>query len=90
VTAVKMPAGMNDAELRGTMREKYGVMISGGHGDLIGKLFRIGHMGRMAQVPYVLAALAALEKTLTYLGVSVPNAAGVAAALATWDSGLQT
>ncbi|MCL5256312.1 MAG: alanine--glyoxylate aminotransferase family protein [Chloroflexi bacterium] len=83
VTAVKMPDGVTDKALRAMMRDKYGVMISGGHGDLIGKLFRIGHMGKMAGVSYVLVALAALEKTLTDLGVKVPAGAGVSAALAT-------
>jgi pyridoxamine---pyruvate transaminase len=86
VTSVKMPDGITDKELRSTMREKHGVMISGGHGDLIGKLFRVGHMGKMAQVPYVLVALAALERTLGDLGVTVPAGAGVEAALATWNS----
>jgi pyridoxamine--pyruvate transaminase len=69
VTSVKMPEGVSDERLRGTMRERYGVMISGGHGDLIGKLFRIGHMGNMARVHYVLEALAALKSTLADLGL---------------------
>jgi pyridoxamine---pyruvate transaminase len=83
VTAVTVPDGVTDESLRGLMREKYGVMVSGGHGNLIGKLFRIGHMGKMAQVAYVLVALAALEKALRDLGVQVPEGAG-AAASACW------
>ena len=46
VTGVTMPDGIDDKVLRGRMRERYGVMISGGYGELAGKLFRLGHMGR--------------------------------------------
>lgn len=81
VTAVKLPEGVDDGELRGIMRTRYGVMISGGHGDLIGKLFRIGHMGQTARFSHVLVALGALERTLVDLGLDVPLGAGVSAAI---------
>ena len=35
VTAVRVPEGIDDAELRGTMRHRYGVMISPGYGELL-------------------------------------------------------
>ncbi len=53
------------------MRLQHGVMISGGHGNLMRKLFRIGHMGKMACTWYVIAALEAWERTLVELGVPV-------------------
>ena len=84
VTAVKVPEGLIEQQIVGTMRRDQRVTISGGLGDLIGKLFRIGHMGKMAQVLDVVVALAALEKTLACLGRRVPPGAGVSAALATW------
>ena len=34
VTAVKLPDGVKDQDLRGTMRHRYGVMISPGYGEL--------------------------------------------------------
>ncbi|HBY97974.1 MAG TPA: hypothetical protein DEP84_29205 [Chloroflexi bacterium] len=45
---MSIPEGITDKQLRGHMRERYGVMISGGDGELAGKLFRPGHMGKAA------------------------------------------
>jgi aspartate aminotransferase-like enzyme len=56
-------------------------MISGGYGELSGKLFRLGHMGMAAQPAYLAAQLAMLERTLADLGGDVELGAGVAAAL---------
>jgi pyridoxamine--pyruvate transaminase len=84
VTAVKVPDGLTEQQIVGTMRRDQGVTISGGLGDLVGKLFRIGHMGNMGQVLYVVSALAALEKTLVSLGLGIPRGAGVSAAVADW------
>ena len=64
------------------MYEEYGVLISGGFKTLMGQLFRIGHMGKMAQPMYVIVALAALEKSLHDLGHPVELGSGVGAALA--------
>ncbi|MEE9616703.1 MAG: alanine--glyoxylate aminotransferase family protein [Anaerolineae bacterium] len=82
VTAVKNPEGLDDSKLRQHMYEEYGVIISGGFKDLNGQLFRIGHMGKMAQPMYVIVALAALEKSLHDLGHPVELGSGVGAALA--------
>lgn len=71
VTAIKTPDGMDEAKLRRHMYDKYRVLIAGGFGDLMGKLFRIGHMGKMAQPVYVVAALAMLEKSLKDIGYPV-------------------
>ena len=76
VTAVRVPEGIDDAELRGTMRHRYGVMISPGYGELLGKLFRLGHMGYAAEFD-VIIALAALEQVLTDLGQPVDLGAGL-------------
>ena len=83
VTAVRLPDGVDDAKLRGTMRHRYGVMISPGYGELRGKLFRLGHMGPAQAHPTVLAAqLAVLERSLADLGYPVRLGAGVGAAMA--------
>ncbi len=89
VTGVKMPEGINDKQLRQHMRERYGVMISGGYGELVGKLFRLGHMGKAAHPTYLAAQLAILERSLADLGHPVQFGAGVGAAMAAlegWDS----
>jgi aspartate aminotransferase-like enzyme len=56
-------------------------MISGGYGELSGKLFRLGHMGMAAHPAYLSAQLAMLERTLKDLGRDVELGAGVGAAL---------
>lgn len=81
-TAVTMPEGLTDKDVRGIMRERYGVMISGGYGELSGKLFRLGHMGKAAHPTYLAAQLAMLERTLADLGHPVAFGAGVGAAMA--------
>ncbi|MBN1315694.1 MAG: alanine--glyoxylate aminotransferase family protein [Anaerolineales bacterium] len=81
VTAIKTPEGIDDAVLRNHMYRKYGVLISGGFKDLMGKLFRIGHMGKTADPMYVMVALSALEKTLQDLGYPIKLGSGVTAAL---------
>ena len=56
-------------------------MLSGGVGELDGKLFRIGHMGPVAHPTYLTAGLGALERALADLGYPVAFGAGVGAAL---------
>jgi pyridoxamine--pyruvate transaminase len=82
VTAIATPAGIDEAQLRQRMYEEYGVLISGGTKALMGKLFRIGHMGRTAEPMHVVVALAALERSLHDLGYPVRLGSGVGAALA--------
>jgi pyridoxamine--pyruvate transaminase len=82
VTAVRLPDGVKDPDLRGTMRHRYGVMISPGYGELNGKLFRLGHMGPAQAHPTVLAAqLAILERSLADLNYPVQLGTGVGAAM---------
>ncbi len=86
VTAVKVPDGLADERLRGTMRDRYGVTISPGYGELNGKLFRLGHMGPAQAHPTTLAAqLAILERALADLNYPIQLGAGVGAAMAALD-----
>jgi pyridoxamine--pyruvate transaminase len=87
-TAVKLPAGLEDEALRMRMRRTYGVMISGGYGDLAGKLFRLSHMGFAANPLHLVAQLGALERTLADLGGNVALGRGVGAALEVLARGL--
>ena len=45
VTAVKVPEGVELANLRGKLRSDRDVVVAGGQGSLSGKIFRVGHMG---------------------------------------------
>jgi pyridoxamine---pyruvate transaminase len=80
VTAIAVPEGLTDVQVRAHCRERYGVMISGGQGA--GNLVRIGHMATSARGLYPVIGLAALGRTLADLGVQVEIGAGVDAALA--------
>jgi len=79
VTAIAVPDGLSDTQVRDHCRRRYGVMISGGQGA--GNLVRIGHMGPSARSLYPLVGLAALGRTMADLGVSVDLGAGLEAAL---------
>lgn len=80
VTAISVPNGIRDAEVRTHARERYGVMISGGQGA--GNLVRIGHMGPTARSLHPVVGLTAVGRTLADLGTAVSIGEGVEAALA--------
>src|SRR3984893_6732852 len=87
-TAVRIPATIEDAALRAAARAPYGVMFSSGRGETLGKLVRIGHMGPTARPLYAVIAVTALGGALRALGHPLDVAAGVAAALAVIDDGV--
>jgi len=86
-TAVRVPAGVDEARLREAARATYGVLFSSGSGATKGKLVRIGHMGPTAQPIYAIVAVAALGGALTAVGHPVDVGAGVTAAMAVMDRG---
>ena len=68
VTAIKYPEGISDSDFRGTLRDKYNVIIAGGQAPYLkGKIFRIGHMGIVSWNDIV-AGIASIEATLQRLG----------------------
>jgi pyridoxamine---pyruvate transaminase len=81
VTAVRVPEGVSRAGALQHIRERYGVMLSGGYGELADKLFRIGHMGPAADSLNPVVGVSALGRGLKDLGVDVQIGAGVEAAL---------
>ncbi|MBT3430008.1 MAG: alanine--glyoxylate aminotransferase family protein [Proteobacteria bacterium] len=80
-TAVSVPAGVEDEQLRMAVRRIFGVVFSSGRGETNGKLIRIGHMGQVAQPIYSLVAITALGGALNHLGVKVDTNAGIDAAM---------
>jgi len=83
VTAVKVPENIDGGKLVKTMRNKYGVTIAGGQAHLKGKIFRIAHLGYMAEFD-TLTAVSALELALKELGYSFDMGGGVSRALASF------
>ncbi|WP_112322921.1 pyridoxamine--pyruvate transaminase [Oceanibium sediminis] len=87
-TSVKMPEGIDAAPVLAETRARYGVSLSAGRAETLGKLVRVGHMGPTAQPAYALVAAAALGGALKALGADVDVGAGLAAAQAYWDQAI--
>ena len=68
VTAVKAPEGFDETDMRRFIQDRYGILLAGGQGDLRGKIFRIAHVGYVAEREI----LAATEAIKTYLSVKGP------------------
>jgi pyridoxamine--pyruvate transaminase len=79
VTAIAVPDGLTDTQVRDECRARYGVMISAGQGA--GNLIRIGHMGPTARSLYPLVGLAAVGRTMADLGASLNVGEGLEATL---------
>jgi pyridoxamine--pyruvate transaminase len=82
VTAVRCPEGIDVGATLLHIRERYGVMLSGGYGELKDKLFRLGHMGPAARSLNPVVAVGALGRGLADLGADVNVGAGCETALA--------
>ncbi len=73
VTTILMEGGHDAAPLVAYCRERCGVVLGIGIGELSGKAFRIAHMGHV-NAPMVLGTLGVVETGLTALGI--PHGAG--------------
>jgi aspartate aminotransferase-like enzyme len=87
LTAILTPEGVDAVELRLSLRDRHGITVAGGHGDVADRLFRIGHIGYV-DVFDITTALAAVELELAEAGAAVERGAGVAAALEAFDAGV--
>jgi aspartate aminotransferase-like enzyme len=80
VTAIRMPQDVDGNAVVLSMRDRSGVTVIGGQGELAGKIVRIGHIGYV-DVFDVTTALAALELALAEAGADIERAVAVTAAL---------
>jgi aspartate aminotransferase-like enzyme len=80
VTAIRMPSDVDGQAVVLSMRERSGVTIIGGQGEVRGKIVRIGHIGYV-DVFDVTTALAALELAMVEAGADVERAVAASAAL---------
>jgi len=78
VTSASVPEAIGGKIVK-TLREKYGVSIAGGQGDLKGKIIRFAHMGYIGKAD-LLVGFSCLEMVLMELGVKVEKGKAVAAA----------
>jgi serine---pyruvate transaminase len=70
LTAALTPEGIDAVALRLALRDRHGITIAGGHGELIPRLFRIGHIGHVG-VEELAGALDAIEQELAAAGADV-------------------
>ncbi|HET8578565.1 MAG TPA: alanine--glyoxylate aminotransferase family protein [Methylomirabilota bacterium] len=82
VSCFKTPNGIEPAAVVKLMRERFGILIGTGLGEIRGSALRVGHMGITASPLYVLPTLSAIEMALNELGHKSEAGAGVAAAQA--------
>jgi alanine-glyoxylate transaminase/serine-glyoxylate transaminase/serine-pyruvate transaminase len=68
VTAVMMPEGVSSDPMRKAAIDRFNLSLGGGLGSLMGKMFRIGHMGDLNE-PMLLGALATTELAMKVSGV---------------------
>jgi alanine-glyoxylate transaminase/serine-glyoxylate transaminase/serine-pyruvate transaminase len=64
LTTAWVPDGVDEAAVRRTLLERYGIEIGGGLGAYAGKVWRIGCMGHTARIRNVTLLLGALGEVL--------------------------
>lgn len=79
LTAALTPPGVDAIELRLALRDRHGITIAGGHGDIVGRLFRLGHIGHVG-IDEVEIVVTAIEQELGIAGVPVEAGSAAAAA----------
>jgi aspartate aminotransferase-like enzyme len=88
VTAILTPEGVNAKELVLALRDRFGITVAGGHGELGERMFRIGHIGYY-DVFDITTALGAVETLLLERGVELDRGAGVARALEAYGNSVR-
>ena len=79
VSAIRVPDGFDANAIVSHALNTYDVAFGTGLGDVAGKVFRIGHLGRLTDV-MALSGLATAEMVMADLGLPVTLGSGVAAA----------
>lgn len=79
LNAVSIPDGVDDLQVRKTLRDTFHIEIGGGLGQFAGKVWRIGLMGAACQEKNIFTLLGALEACLVQQGYKVPGSAIAAA-----------
>jgi aspartate aminotransferase-like enzyme len=80
VTAVRAPAGIDSGDVIRGVRDRFGITIANGQGELKGKIFRLGHIGWF-DVFDITTQIGAVELVLADLGADVECGTAVTAAL---------
>jgi aspartate aminotransferase-like enzyme len=84
VTAIRTPDGVDSDELVLSLRDRFGVTLAPGQGDIKGRVFRIGHIG-WYDVFDIATALAAVELGLLEAGADIERGVSVTRALEAYE-----
>lgn len=79
LNTIKIPAGIEDAKVRGYLLETFNLEIGGGLGSLKGKVWRVGLMGYSSSAENILFFIAAISQALALQGYKTDIAAGLGA-----------
>lgn len=79
VTAVRAPYGVDSGVIVKEFRNRFGMVIANGQGEMKGRIFRIAHLGYF-DFPDLFATIGALEIILVNQGLPIKFGTGVAAA----------
>ena len=71
VTGVYSRPEFELSELSNWLVEKHSIAIGGGLGELAGKIFRVGHLGKASTREYLVDFLFAMEEFLRQKGIEV-------------------
>jgi serine---pyruvate transaminase len=86
VTAAFMPHGLDSSELTLALRDRHGITIAAGQGELKEKIFRIGHIGFFDEFD-IATALSAVELVLGELGAPIERGLAATRALEVYAEG---
>jgi alanine-glyoxylate transaminase/serine-glyoxylate transaminase/serine-pyruvate transaminase len=84
LNAVSVPAGVDEAAVRGALLNEYNLEIGAGLGAMAGKIWRIGLMGYASNRTNVLFCLGALDAVLTGMKAAIAPGVAVEAARAVY------
>lgn len=85
VTAVRAPAGIDSGDVVQGVRDRFGITIANGQGELKGKIFRLGHIGWF-DVFDITTQIGSVELVLSELGAGVERGVAVTAALEAFEA----
>lgn len=86
VTAILTPEGVDAKALVLELRDRFGITVAGGHGELGARMFRIGHIGYY-DVLDITTALTAVETILLERGAAIEAGAAAVRALEAYHDG---
>ena len=87
VTAARMPDGLDSSALTRALRDRHGITIAAGQGELKEQIFRIGHIGWFDEFD-IATALSAVELVLAELGAPIERGVASTRALEVYAEGM--